>query len=259
MKKIYTIIFCLGCLAGSPGCANTENDTSIYLGTWRLQNQTHQYTIMSLKNNGTFETDLRIEGQMSKIIEKKGRAAGTWEAKKTGDRFILNITRGDPSIGWQTGEQIYRIGRLDRTTMVLVSADGREYRWEKNGVHAEDTPEMKDIRTLTLAPLVVNLMPGKSRASQRYKWLCLRMDLQLSPEGEQPSIEARWQNVIITVLSSKTYEEVNAPQKVEVMANELRDLLNPYLNGRVNKVVINKMVVTGRQEAVDAFYAENKK
>ena len=40
------------------------------------------------------------------------------------------------------------------------------------------------------------------------------------------------------------------------MRKELRDVLNPYLNGELLEVDFNKFTLTGRKEAVENFLAE---
>jgi hypothetical protein len=215
-----------------------------------------QHTILSLKNNGTFQIDLRFEGDLTKIIEKKGNATGTYDVNEADGLIVLDVTGGNAAIGWPEGETTYRIGQIDKLNLVLISPDGREMHWKKSsrpGSESETGAEASEGPTVTLAPLVVSLMPGSSEASQRYKWLCIAMDIQLAPGTSESAFQPRLKDKIILLLSNKAYEDINALDKFEKVSNEIRAMLNPYMDGAVDKVLFSRTIVTGRQEAVDEF------
>lgn len=241
-------------LLSIPACAgNREADSTMYLGTWRLQNQEGRYTVMSIKNNGSIEVDIRIEGQLSKIVEKSEKAHGTWQADKTDTQLTLNLTSGAQAVGWPEGATIYHIRHLDAGLMVLASPDNREYRWEKSGHRAANPLSEETGPSISIAPLVVSLAPGETQSGRRYKWLCVALDVRLSPGCRKPEARPQWHDKTILLLSSKTYEDVNTTDKLKRVENELRDLLNPYMDGDIQKVVFTRTVVTGNQEAVETF------
>lgn len=253
MKKYW--IICL-CIFGFLGCSGTDSANNAFLGTWRMENAGGRHTVMSLKNNGTFEIDIRIEGALTKIIDKKGGVSGTWEAGETEDRLVLNVTRADASIGWPEGEVAYRIGQRGKSHLVLILPDGREQHWKKSSHTPSEPAAEAEGPTVTLAPLVVSLMPSESEANRRYKWLCVAMDIQLSPGSTGQAIRPQWKDKVILLLSSKSYDEINTLDKLNGVTGEIRNLLNPYFEGAVDRVAFSRTIVTGRQEAVDAFCAD---
>lgn len=253
MKKHW--IICL-VIFSFLGCSGADSASTALLGTWRMESAGGRHTILSLKNNGTFEIDLRIEGELTKIVDKKGSAAGTWNAGDADELLVLNVTWGDASIGWPEGETTYRIGQTDKSHLTLTSPDGREHRWEKSSRPNSEPAAAASGPTVTLAPLVISLISSESEANSRYKWLCVAMDIQFAPENPEPKMHPLWKDKVILLLSSKSYEDINTLDKLEGVSNEIRNLLNPYLDGAVNRVLFSRTIVTGRQEAVDAFCAE---
>ena len=69
MKKYWIICLSVLCFLG---CSGGDSANTSFLGTWRMEEEKGQHTILSLRNNGTFQVDLRVEGNLTKIIEKKG-------------------------------------------------------------------------------------------------------------------------------------------------------------------------------------------
>jgi hypothetical protein len=252
MKKMLVLYVVIALL----GCSGTDSPKNEFLGTWRMENRSGQHTIMSLKNNGTFEIDLRIEGKLTKIVDKVGNATGAWTVSETGDQLVLDITQGGASIGWPEGETAYRIEQFDKLHLVLISPDGRTLSWKKSGVTTSESQEEETGPAITVAPLVVSLVPSSNDWNQRYKWLCVAMDIQLQPGTPEQTMRPQWKDKVILYLSSKTYEEINTMDKLTAVSNEIRILLNPYLGGAINKVVFKRTIVTGMQEAVDTFCAE---
>jgi flagellar basal body-associated protein FliL len=253
MKKYYIIFLSVLCFLG---CSGGDSANTDFLGTWRMEEAKGQHTILSLRNNGTFQIDIRFEGDLTKIIEKKGNATGTYEVNNADGLINLKVTGGNTAIGWPEGETIYRIGQMDKLNLVLISPDGRELHWKKSSRQDSKPETATDAPTVTLAPLVVSLMPGSSEASRRYKWLCVALDIQLSPGSLESSFQPRLKDKIILLLSNKAYEDINTLEKLETVSKEIRAMLNPYLDGTVDQVLFNRTIVTGRQEAVDEFCAE---
>jgi hypothetical protein len=254
IMKMYWII-CLT-LMGFVGCSGADSADTALLGTWRMEKAGGQHTILSLRNNGTFEIDLRIEGDLAKIIDKKGNAAGTWDSNDADGLMVLDVTQGNTDIGWPEGKTTFRIGQADKRNLVLISPDGRELHWQKNSRPASEPETVSGGPTVTLAPLVVSLLPSSSEANRRYKWLCVAMDIQLAPGSSETAFQARLKDKIILLLSNKAYEDINTLDQLGTVAKEIRAMLNPYLDGAVEGVIFSRTIVTGRQEAVDTFCAD---
>lgn len=255
MNKFAIIILCLFSLAA---CNEKGADPTVFLGTWRLQSQDGRHTIMSVRNNGTLEIDIRTEGQLSKIVDKSGKATGTWELDESEPRITLDITAGAAAIGWPEGPSIFQIRQVDEKSLVLATPDNREYRWEKSSHRTADPVAEETGLRLTLAPLVVNLTPGTTQASRRYKWLCVALEVQLAPGSRETEVRSQWQDKVLLLLSSKTYEEVNTLDKLNHVGKELQALLAPYMGGDIEKVVFTRTIVTGNQEAVDNFCSQSE-
>lgn len=254
MKKSIAILLLVMGLSACSGGGKT--DPTLYLGTWRHEGQGGRYTILALRNNGSIEIDIRIEGHLSKIVDKSGKATGTWQVDKAGDTLTLDLASGGESIGWTDGPNVFQLLEIDEKRMVLLSPDDTESIWEKSINQSTDASDEAAGPCITLAPLVVSLEPGQSRASQRYKWFCVAMDIQLAPGGQEPDARYNWQDKVILLLSSKTYEDVNKLDKLKKVQNEVKALLNPYMDDSIQEVTFTKTIVTGSQDAVDTFCLE---
>ncbi len=257
MKKILIMLFCVVAMLIS--CAESGRTDTEYLGTWRLQTRKPLHTILSLRNNGTFEVDLRVEGQMTKIVEKRGSASGRWHTNQADGSFTMAVTEGNPEIGWQTGARNFTISEMDGQVLVLASPDGKTYRWEKLGLQESENSTGTELTSISLAPVIVNLSPSSIKAHQRYKWLCTAIDIFLEPVDESPKISPQLKDKILLFLSSMTYGDVDTQDELKTLSKQLRDLINPYMVGRVEKVTFDRTIVTGNQEAVDNFRAEYEK
>jgi len=252
MKTFVTVLLFL---LGLSACSG--NEWADPTASWRFNGQEGRYTVLSIRNNGTFDIDIQTEGQLSKIVKKSGQATGTWEIDKTDARLILDITSGADAIGWPEGPNVFHIRQMDKKRMVLVSSSGLETQWEKSSHRAEADPATGEAGpSITLAPLVVSLMPGQTQTGRRYKWLCVAMEVQLAPGSLEPEVRSQWQEKVILLLSSKTYEEVNTLDKLKRVGNELKTLLDPYMNDNIQEVRFTRTIVTGNQEAVDTFCSQ---
>jgi len=69
------------------------------LGSWRAQTR-NIHTILNFRANGTWTSQVRIEGDLSRIIEKKGTVTGTWAITPEG-RLMMTAIETPIAIGWE--------------------------------------------------------------------------------------------------------------------------------------------------------------
>ena len=237
------------------GCMENSPADNAYLGSWRLQTTKGVHTILSLRNNGTFALDVRLEGRHTKIVEKRGAVAGTWAVGPDGKHFTLVVNQGDPAIGWPAGTRQYAVRQMDGERLLLETHTGKFLGWEK--IRRSQTTSLDaDTRTrLTFAPVVVNLAPSTTKADQPYKWLCAEIEIVLAPAASLPDVRPQWKEKALLLLNSKTYSQVNTNDKLAKVAGELRELLSPYMADQVTAVVFKNVIVTGKEAAVEQFTA----
>lgn len=253
--KVRNIVISL-LFAGLVACGQkTDLDTRI-LGTWRQQPTKGIHTILAFRNNGTFEVDQRIEGKLTKIIEKRGKATGTWEMDKAGSRLTLATLEASPEIGWPARTVVYDIVEFDPLTLHLMDPGGKHENWKKIRRSKSANGDGDGIANYKIAPLVVNLAPSKNPSHQRYKWVCTEIDILLNNYDISAGLHPRVHEKAIFFLNAKAYADLNTQPKLQSAAEDLKNLLNPYLEGRISKLSFQNTVLTGRMEAMEEFLAQ---
>lgn len=249
------IVVCL-LFAGLAACGKQAELDNRILGTWRQQPTKGIHTILAFRNNGTFEVDQRIEGKLTKIVEKRGKASGTWEMDKAGSRLTMVTLEASPEIGWPTRTVVYDIVEFDPLTLHLMDPGGKHENWKKIRRSKSADGEGNGIANYKIAPLVVNLAPSKNPSHRRYKWICTEIDILLNNYDISAGLHPQVHEKAIFFLNAKTYGDLNTQDKLQSAAQELKDLLNPYLDGRISNLSFQNTIVTGRMEAMDEFLAQ---
>lgn len=250
MKKKILSLFFLPLLFW--GCNEPPAARSLLLGQWRFQDH-NIHTILHIKSSRKWHVDIRMEGVTTRLIERKGNASGEWETNEDETTLTMRTTEGLVEIGWEEGTIVYEITKLDPLTLHLTNPEGKTIKWKKVRNRAVGATT-KDVTSIRIAPVLVNL--AKDKYWRRYKWICADVALIMAQRDLPQNIHPRISERIMFFLSSKTYLDVNSQEKLRAMRKELRDVLNPYLNGELLEVDFNKFTLTGRKEAVENFLAE---
>jgi hypothetical protein len=252
--KTLLLIFLLFALVLA--CEKRTEQEDQLVGTWRLQRSKGANVLLSFRNNHAFEIDLQIEGKLSKLADKQGKAGGTWEMDKAASQLTLVTSQEDPRIGWPVQTVVYQIVTFDALTLHLMAPDGKHDVWKKVPLSKGGGGKDKEASTLKIAPLVVNLAPSTVSAHQHYQWICTEVQLTLNNYDIKAGLHPRVHEKAIFFLNSKTYDEMNTLDKLAATAEELKKALNPYLDHRISHLSFNNTVLTGQKEAVEQFMAK---
>ena len=109
-------------------------------------------------------------------------------------------------------------------------------------VEAEKNKKPEILPVFSLKPFVVNLADGKGR-----RYLKVSMKLELSNDELLDEVEKRQpqiRDVILTLLSSKTSDEVNSMEGKFLLREEIIKRVNTFLiTGKITKIYLEEFVV----------------
>lgn len=259
--KTATIILACGlvvCLAALAGCSPQSDSVSVddrFLGSWKSTRvKTHR--IMTFRANGSWVGEIRVEGRLARIIEKKEKVTGTWDFKDG----ILSVTPAESgeTSGWKQGVVThYTVEEIASDQMLLRSEDRVIQPYYR--VRSQQVQEGENkTATISMKPIAVNLSKGKQFTRDRY--LCIDLDLVLNEQQKEQQnqplvihLHPRVMETAIFFFSSLTYSEVSTIEKLNQRRESLTRILNPYLDGKLKELVIKNVVVTTRWENVEEF------
>jgi flagellar basal body-associated protein FliL len=239
------------------GCGSAGPVDERFFGSWRYTSG-RASTIITFRANGTWASDVRISDRYARIVEKKGSIEGTWSTKEG----ILKMTplKAGLEREWKVGKTyFFDVIELTKEELNLKEASGRIRRWVrvrgKQNVGKDGVPEI----VLGLGPIVVNVRESKAYFKERY--LCVDLKLVLEQTGEDnvsQNLHPRVREAALLHLSSLTYNEINTMEQVERLQRSLKDVLNPYMKGRIERVDIDEIAVTSKKEIVEEFLEKVK-
>jgi hypothetical protein len=238
----------------SAGCGSKDKSHRELVGAWQMQPWRGVYMTLAFHNNGTFEVDERIEGNLSRIVEKRGKASGKWQMDAAGSRLTLTTSTGNRQIGWPAGKVAYSVAVLNRSNLRLVDPGGKHQAWARIRSSREESSGQGKAQ-LCIAPIVVNLAPSRVSTFHPYKWICTEVDMTLDHYKQTMQLPARVREKIIFFLNSKTYEEMNTGDKLSAAARQLKDALNPYMDNRIVTLAFSHTILTERKQVMEDFVA----
>ncbi|MNJ99877.1 flagellar basal body-associated protein FliL [compost metagenome] len=113
---------------------------------------------------------------------------------------------------------------------------------EADAQHKEATEEKEVVgKVVPLETFIVNLAGSKGRKVAK-----VNMELELKGEKATEEIEkrkAQIRDIIIIILSSKTYEEVSLREGKDNLRNEIKDTINSFLvSGKISNVFFTEFI-----------------
>jgi hypothetical protein len=240
-------------------CEKRSEQENQLLGAWRLQRTKGVNTLLSFRDDHSFEIDQQVEGKLTKSDQKQGKVSGTWVIDKSANQLTMVTQKGDPKIGWPAQTVIFRVVTFDALTLHLMAPDGKHDVWKKVPLSKTGADKNKEASIIKIAPIVVNLAPSAVSANkqyQQYQWICTEVQISLNNYDIKAGLHPRVHEKIIFFLNAKPYEDINTIDKIAALSEDLKKALNPYLDHRINYVTLNNTILTGRQEAVDQFLAK---
>lgn len=112
--------------------------------------------------------------------------------------------------------------------------------------HTEATEKKKsadEAKLVALEPFIVNLS-----GSEGYKLLKVAMSLEVENTGTQEEInkrQAQVKDIVLVLLSSKTYGEVSGENAQQKLKDEIMDTVNSFLTkGKIKKILFTEFIFT---------------
>ncbi|MBU1170171.1 MAG: flagellar basal body-associated FliL family protein [Proteobacteria bacterium] len=259
-------------------CNRAPEIDLLLIGSWRIK-RANIHAIHSFRQNKSWVEQERVEGKFSRIVETKEKVEGNWavEHSKADGKMFLIITPSTIRDGkgpW-VKDQAFRFEVLDinKDKMILKQENDQVTTWTRvRSKQTEDGEIDLSIALVNPGPIVVNLQMDRNH--EKFRFLCLDMELSvedaegldyLSPE-KNPDTEVITyhlhpiiRDMAISFFSAQTYKDTKSLDKVKDVVNQFKIVLNPYFEGRLTDVKVNKVVVTANKESVLEFeklYAE---
>ena len=242
------------------GCGGEKEPEveELLVGTWRYSVK-NIHTTMTFRANGSWVSGVRVEGELSKIVEKRGEASGQWIRDE--DNLSIVVDKSEIEDMWQGGvTHQFKMHAVVDGVLPLESAEGKIREWQRLRARSQASGEEAGSENIQLGPIVVNLGRAKPTAKNRY--LCIDLEFVFDPllaeadsEGP-PAIHPRIRELIMIFFTSRVYKDVNSLKKMQRIKGELFLVLSPYLPKGIKDIVIHRVVVTARRQGVEEFMSE---
>lgn len=252
------LVLALGLIAGACGKKEPSIE-SLLLGNWRAQNG-KIHTILTFRQNGSLQWDIKIEGRHTRIVEKKQSIGGSWTIMEDGGLQIIPA-ESLPDANLRQGEPIvFEVLEINKRHLNLRDPSGKLLHCLRVRTKQSQAGDLEDgLLTLHLQPLVVNLHVRSSFVQSKY--FCLDMSLILDTGQSLAetqglaslSIHPRVRELILLYLSDQYYDDLNSFEKINYVMSDLKVVLNPYFNATLQEIKVNRVIVTSNMEKVHWF------
>nr|WP_319393071.1 flagellar basal body-associated FliL family protein [uncultured Desulfobacter sp.] len=246
----------LGSIAGCGADNNEKENMEVVLGNWvSLSNRTYTLTVIDMK--GTWTSSVKISDATSKIVASRGTANGTWHMDA--GQLIFNVMASDVENVWEKdATYFYKVLELSKYLMVLEGENGRRQEWKKTIPKKVKEGQATVNPIVGMAPYAVNMDKHSSNTQDRYLCLSIHLELkELMPEQPVPKFHPRARDAAIMYLSSLTYDNVSDFDRIKVQKEKIKDVLNPYMEGLIEDVVIDHVVIAVSADKVEEFIIEH--
>ncbi len=237
----------------SVGCGdNRASVADQYLGSWRFSRQ-NSHKILTFRANGTFLGEIRVEGRLAKIIEKKEQVNGAWNVT---EEFLHMTPTEDGSVaGWVAGQTVnFEVLEISSTNLKLRGENGVIENYQRVKSQKQEKEAAK-LSTLVMKPIVVNLKNTAPGATTKY--FCIELELTMEDtDGTMQAplgIHPRAQEAALLHISTLTYLDVNTMDKIGELNGTLFLLLRPYFGGKLKEVSVKNVLVTADWKNTEEF------
>ncbi|MBI9091587.1 MAG: flagellar basal body-associated FliL family protein [Desulfobacterium sp.] len=262
MKKTLLLlmgtVLVLSSLLMVEGCGKDKGPSvdELLLGSWNRQHK-NAYTVLILKAQGGWSSDVRMEGAHTRIIERRGSASGTWQVE--GQQLVMTVVESDMEDVWEKNKTLFcEIVEVNEDAMSLKYPDGNVLDWIRAQVKPKPGELPNFSRVIKMVPLVVNL--NKHRSHDKDRYLCLDLDVnlkKLKPGQAPPVLHPRARDAMNLFLSSLIYKDVKTLDAVKLVTKDLEVLLNPYLDNMLEEITVNHVVISSTMDKVEEFLIEH--
>ena len=268
VSRLFLMITIMLSLIFSSGCSDDAEEAEeaevpqisstreLLVGSWnRYSNKI--YTLMILRNNGNWSSDLRIEGTGSKIVERQGNATGTWMLED--QNLIITVLDSPIENVWKNDyTYIFEIIEINKQQVIFKYPNARLITWKRSRIEKKAQSGETANPILPMKPLIVNLNKLSSHDKDRY--LCLALDLHLEEMAVDQTplkLHPRAWDAAIMFLSSLIYKNVKTFDEMKLINAKLFDLLNPYMDGQLNDIEVNHVMISSNMDKVEEFIIEH--
>ncbi len=238
-------------------------ETELLIGSWHKKYK-NIYEIYTFRANQSFVVQIRIEGQYSKIIEKKESVNGTWKLEEKQlatwtlkkKQLTLTTVKAMKIGNWKKDvPKVFIITDITKKKLLLSDADGKLKEMDRVRSEAAKVEDKTHLATIDLGPIVVNLKKQRPDVKDRYLCISIECMLASSKNSKETVLELhpRVQEIIIFHLSSLTYKNVNSLKKIDAVREEISKLIKPYIEKEIKSLKIKNVIITAKQKAVEDF------
>lgn len=245
-------------------------------GSWSLENRVEGKLSKIVAKRGritgewfyTDELDKKYVSQMDTIEAPSDDGSTDAEAEEGQDQdnsqptiyLIMHVAESDGDDDWQPGITVpFEILILDKERLSLKNFNGDIMEWSRVRVGKSEETDIEGTVKMNLGPMVINL--SRTRIRQRRRYLCIDVDLVLevsyhNTDGlppEPPAMHPRIKEAAIFYLSAKTYKDLKSVDDAQNVISGLKNVLNPYLQGKIQELTINNIVVSTERKNVEDF------
>lgn len=251
LKHCLWVLVVTFLLASASSCSKDVSSDDRFTGSWRMK-KGKSHKILIFKANGTWQSQVRKEGRLGKVVTKEEEVLGTWVANDNVLQMIATETKlGD---AWIVGEPVlYDVMEITELSLKFKKPNGTVEKWVRvKGQKAEEKERLA--RAVSDKPIIVNLR--KVKPGEKDHYLCIELEFVFKPlkEGESlPPLHPKVRESAIFHLSSLSYAEVNTMPKVSKIKDKLLTILNPYARGKIESIGIQNITVTSRWKSVESF------
>jgi hypothetical protein len=256
----------------SVSCSKKDPEDLI-VGPWRMDGGDTVYTFRQNQGWISLKTkDASAENEKEDGAGGGKKVEGQWsierlEGKK---KNYLVITPKETVDGtpWKKERPVeFEIVEITLKDLVLKRENGDVEKWKKQGKFSEDAkPIVPGVVTLPLNPVVVNLRRENDKEPNRF--FCIKLDVilkngdgldyvmhKVNPENGNESyhIHPRINDVTLMHFSSLHYKDVKTLDRVKVVVDQYKGVLQPYFKGKLMDVGVRKVVVTAKADSVKDF------
>lgn len=257
MKRFAHISVCLILAFFLAGCGEKETSPEeLVLGNWTLY-RNRAYVLLIINPKGVWNSSVRIADVTSKIVSKKGDAHGTWHMED--GQLIFTVMESTIEKVWEKNStNFFEIVELGDRLMLLKEENGRIAEWKNTSSQQSDDAEASASVIIPMAPIAVNLNKISSGAQDRFLCLSMKMVLkELMPGQEVPVFHPKAREAAIVFLSSLIYTDVQDFERVKEQKARLIDVLNPYMEGFIADIDIDRVIISTTIEKVEEFIIEH--
>ncbi|MFO7751980.1 MAG: flagellar basal body-associated FliL family protein [Desulfobacteraceae bacterium] len=256
LRTIPLLAACFAALIFFQGCGDREKTDEKILGGW-IQKSGNKYIFLSLQSGNTWSASVKIADVTTRIIEVRGKASGNWHLD--GDSLVLTVVESNISdVFEKNNTSFFTIVNITDTQMELENSVGRVVTWKSSSSDAQKGSGEGVSEVIEMDPVAVNL--NKNRSHDKDRYLCLNLEIvlkELLPGTSIPEIHPRAREALIIYLSSLVYNDVRNMDRVKELQGQLKMILDPYLNGFVEEVKIDHVIISSTMDKVEEFIIEH--